>query len=105
MRLIAECVEEAHFFVFSDDLAWSREHVTGENLSFVDANPVEAAHDELRLMASCRHHVIANSSLSWWGAWLAHHAGQIVVCPDPWFSARKQTPDLFPASWIALPRG
>jgi hypothetical protein len=105
MRLITERTERPQFFVFSDDLAWSRRHIAGEAVSFVDANPADAAHDELKLMASCRHHIIANSSLSWWGAWLAQHENQIVVGPDPWFSARKQTPDLFPPGWISLPRG
>jgi hypothetical protein len=104
MRLAAERTENPTFFVFSDDLAWAREHIVGSNIAFVDANPAEAAHDELRLMSACRHHIIANSSLSWWGAWLAHHDGQIVVGPDPWFSARNETPDLFPGSWLALPR-
>ncbi len=105
MRLVAARVESPQFFVFSDDLDWSRRHLAGPNVAFVDANAADAAHDELRLMATCRHHVIANSSLSWWGAWLAHHPGQIVVGPDPWFAARTQTPDLLPAGWIALPRG
>jgi hypothetical protein len=104
MRLVAERVENPRFFVFSDDLAWSRQHIRGADVAFVDANPVDAAHDELRLMSACRHHIIANSSLSWWGAWLARRDRQIVVAPDPWFSARKETPDLFPKSWLALPR-
>jgi hypothetical protein len=104
MRLIAERVENPQFFVFSDDLEWCRRHITGANVSFVDANPADAAHDELKLMAACRHHVIANSSLSWWGAWLARHERQIVIGPDPWFSAVRKTPDLFPDGWIALPR-
>jgi hypothetical protein len=105
MRLVAERTGDPQFFVFSDDLAWSRRHIPGANVSFVDANPADAAHDELKLMAACRHHVIANSSLSWWGAWLARHERQIVIGPDPWFSAVQKTPDLFPDGWIALPRG
>jgi hypothetical protein len=105
MRLVAERAESPRFFVFSDDLAWSRAHFAAADVAFVDANPPAAAHDELKLMAACRHHIIANSSLSWWGAWLARHDGQIVIAPDPWFSTRNATPDLFPADWIALPRG
>ena len=104
MQMVAGRVENPGFFVFSDDLAWAREHIAGPNIAFVDANSAEAAHDELRLMSACRHHIIANSSLSWWGAWLAHHDDQVVVGPDPWFSARKETPDLFPKSWLPLPR-
>jgi hypothetical protein len=104
MLLVAERTEKPRFFVFSDDLAWSRAHIVGPNMAFVDANSAQGAHDELRLMAACRHHIIANSSLSWWGAWLAHHDGQIVVGPEPWFSTGQGTPDLFPRSWLTLPR-
>ena len=105
MRLIAERVKNPQFFVFSDDLEWCHRHISGLNVWFVDANSGDAAQDELKLMASCRHHIIANSSLSWWGAWLAQHDGQIVIGPDPWFSATKQTPDLYPPAWLAVPRG
>jgi hypothetical protein len=73
-------------------------------VSFVDANSADAAHDELRLMATCRHHIIANSSLSWWAAWLGQHGDQIVTAPDPWFAVAKRTPDLFSKRWIVLPR-
>jgi Glycosyl transferase family 11 len=104
MRAIVERVENAQFFIFSDDLEWCGRHIAGRNVAYVDANPPDAAHDELRLMSACRHHIIANSSLSWWGAWLARHERQIVIGPDPWFSAVRKTPDLFPDSWIALPR-
>jgi hypothetical protein len=104
MRLLLQRVDGPQFFVFSDDLDWSRRHFAGENVAFVDSNSGDAAQDELKLMASCRHHIIANSSLSWWGAWLAANDDQIVIGPDPWFSARKETPDLFPANWLALPR-
>lgn len=104
MLLIAERMEDPQFFVFSDDLEWCGRHIAGKNVAYVDANPPDAAHDELKLMSACRHHVIANSSLSWWGAWLARHDGQIVIGPEPWFSARKRTPDLFPAHWLSLPR-
>jgi Glycosyl transferase family 11 len=55
-------------------------------------------------MAACRHHVIANSSLSWWAAWLATSGDQTVVAPTPWFNHRPRTPDLFPADWIVMSR-
>jgi hypothetical protein len=103
IRLMRERLERPQFFVFSDDRPWCREHL-GDDAVVVDANRPEAGQDELRLMAACRHHVIANSSLSWWGAWLAGSAGQIVVAPTPWFTHRSETPDLFPAAWMTLPR-
>ena len=104
LRLIRERVARPQFFVFSDDWPWCREHLADQDIVIVDANKPDAAQDELRLMAACRHHVIANSSLSWWAAWLATDAGQTVVAPTPWFSHRSRTPDLFPAGWIVMPR-
>jgi hypothetical protein len=104
LRLIRQRVANPQFFVFSDDWSWCREHLADEDTVIVDANKPDAGSDELRLMAACRHHVIANSSLSWWAAWLATSGGQIVVAPTPWFTHRPRTPDLFPADWIVMPR-
>jgi hypothetical protein len=104
IHLIEQRVSDPRFFVFSDDLDWCRGRFSGANVALVDANSADAAHDELRLMASCRHHIIANSSLSWWGAWLARHDDQIVVGPDPWFTELRRTPDLYPPNWLAVPR-
>jgi hypothetical protein len=104
VRLMRERVTHPQFFIFSDDWAWCREHLADADMVIVDANQPEAGQDELRLMAACRHHVIANSSLSWWAAWLAASAGQVVVAPTPWFTHRPETPDLLPAGWVTLPR-
>jgi Glycosyl transferase family 11 len=104
LQMIRARVANPQFFVFSDDWPWCREHLADEDIVVVDANKPDAGHDELRLMAACRNHVIANSSMSWWGAWLAAGEGQIVVAPTPWFTHRPETPDLLPAGWVTLPR-
>lgn len=97
-------LENPQFFLFSDDWRWSHENFRGDNLHLVDANGPEAAADELRLMSACRHHIIANSSFSWWGAWLARHDDQVVIAPDPWFNVPPVAPDLLPAQWLRMPR-
>jgi hypothetical protein len=66
---------EPQIFVFSDDIAWCREAFAAPDIVFVDINGPDDAVDDLRLMAGCRQHIIANSSLSWWGAWLAPSSG------------------------------
>jgi hypothetical protein len=91
-------------FVFSDDLVWCRQAFAAADIVFVDVNEPSDAVDDLRLMAACRHHVIANSSLSWWGAWLARHPGQVVIAPQPWLPGLPAATDLLPRSWITLPR-
>jgi Glycosyl transferase family 11 len=103
IEIVRERLNNPRFFVFSNDLAWCRDHLPAENLQFVDANSPDDATDELQLMASCRHHIIANSSFSWWAAWLATRPDQIVVAPDPWF-VNEPAHDLIPKAWIRLPR-
>jgi hypothetical protein len=96
-------VTEPRFFVFSDDPAWSKANLPlPQNSYYVAHNKAETAFQDLRLMQHCRHHIIANSSFSWWGAWLASAEQQLVLAPKQWFAA-QQTPDnLIPANWRQL---
>lgn len=102
VQLIRERLENPQLYVFSDDWLWCRENLAIEGAVLVDANGPEAVVDELRLMAACRHHIIANSSLSWWAAWLANHLEQVVIAPHPWIQGRPSWPDLLPKEWIQL---
>jgi hypothetical protein len=104
MQYIGHFVTAPRIFVFSDDIPWCRSAFAGWDVAFVDSNGPDDAIDDLRLMAACRHHVIANSSLSWWGAWLAHHPGQVVIAPQPWLPGADSDRDLLPTHWIKLPK-
>ena len=92
-------------FVFSDDPAW-----VGQNLPldgphvFVHNTGPDADLDDLQLMSLCRHHIIANSSFSWWGAWLNANADKVVVAPRNWFRNKPDwnTADLIPLAWLRL---
>jgi hypothetical protein len=95
---------DAQFFLFSDDLAWCQQNLAADELIFVDANGPDSPVDDLELMRSCRHHIIANSSLSWWGAWLATSPAQIVVAPLPWFISKPADDDLIFRHWVRLPQ-
>lgn len=94
---IAEQSTGIHLFVFSDDLSWCREHLNGPwPVTFASGAPA----DDLRLMSACRHHVIANSSFSWWGAWLDPRPDKLVVAPKEWFRNDPRRADLIiPADW------
>ena len=70
-------------------------------MAIVEINGTADAHLDLMLMASCKHFVIANSSLSWWGAWLGIFKQKQVIAPKKWFlSPEKDTRDLLPSSWL-----
>jgi Glycosyl transferase family 11 len=92
------------FFVFSDDIAYAREHLPRDiDLVFVDHNNSFSAHEDLRLMSQCHHHIIANSTMSWWGAWLNPSSQKIVVAPRHWrVGGSTESPDLLPPGWLLV---
>jgi hypothetical protein len=93
-----------HFFVFSDDPKWVKENFdTGYPTIFIDFNGPDKDYEDLRLMSLCQHHIIANSSFSWWGAWLCQNTEKIVIAPKKWFNDPNiNTQDLIPQSWIRI---
>jgi hypothetical protein len=101
VREIAERVTCPVFYIFSDDLPWAKENFHLDHpVVFVDHNCPGEAYKDLQLMAACRHHILANSSFSWWGAWLAWKPGQIVIAPRVW---RSKGPSMFmPEGWRTL---
>ncbi|HEY8241205.1 MAG TPA: alpha-1,2-fucosyltransferase, partial [Kiritimatiellia bacterium] len=100
LREMAARVPGAHFFVFSDDAEWPRANLRFPwPMTFVPPNPRDF--DDFRLMAMCRHHIIANSSFSWWAAWLADGADKIVFAPRHYVHENTlDTRDLIPDGWI-----
>lgn len=107
VSIIAGKVENPHLFVFSDDHEWVKENIKlGYPTTYVDHNGADKNYEDLRLMSLCRHHVIANSSFSWWGAWLSSHPGKIVVGPKRWFQNPGKKAEVFddvlPEGWIRL---
>ncbi|MGM9580179.1 MAG: alpha-1,2-fucosyltransferase [Anaerovibrio sp.] len=92
------------FFVFSDDISWCRDNLHLMDAVYVDENQGSNSYLDMRLMSMCKHNIIANSSFSWWAAYLNDYSSKIVVAPDRWFSAGCcDTGDLIPESWVRLP--
>lgn len=97
--------EQPTFFVFSDDPDWAEANLDLPYLTVVIRRTAPDWED-LRLMAHCRHNIIANSSFSWWGAWLNPAADKIVAAPDPWFrdaALAGETP--VPDGWHRIDAG
>jgi hypothetical protein len=94
-------VSKPTFFIFSDDMDFAKKNI-GCDISaiYIDHNDSFSAHEDLRLMSSCRHHIIANSTFSWWGAWLSPDADKMVFAPREWKVGNcPNDNDLFPPSW------
>ncbi len=103
--LIAAEIGEPHFFVFSDDPDWAAKTLMLPGpVTFITHNGDKRNHEDLRLMAACKHHIVANSTFSWWGAWLGKKHGQVVYAPSKYFLHSDQDcPDFYPNSWHLLP--
>lgn len=97
-------VNDPTIFIFSDDPDWARENLSLPcETRIVDCNDGAHAYEDLRLIAACKHNITANSTFSWWGAWLNANTDKRVIAPQNWFAADKpQNPDILPQGWIAL---
>ena len=105
-RAIAHMGEKfpnAHFFIFSDDIAWCREHIKPPfPTTYVeDASRGPKAAFHLELMSRCKSHIITNSSFSWWGAWLDANPEKIVIAPKRWLAGQYDD-DITPLSWVRM---
>jgi Glycosyl transferase family 11 len=104
VEYVARLYPNPFFFVFSDDPRWALENL---KLDFpcriVDHNQGAQSNIDMQLMSLCRHNITANSTFSWWAAWLNGNEGKIVVTPRSWFaSTALRTSDLIPQTWIPL---
>lgn len=104
IKQICERVKNPKLFIFSDDIPWVKSNLKIEiPCDFIDHNRGSESYNDMRLMSYCSHHIIANSSFSWWGAWLGKSNKQIVFYPKNWFRELKyDTSDLTPSSWRAI---
>jgi len=104
-QLMDKKIASPHFYIFSDDIQWVEEQVAGwtHNITLVKRKNDAPAWLDMMLMSKCRHHIIANSSFSWWGAWLNNMPGKQVIAPRHWFNnVSINTNDLVPAAWVRI---
>ena len=89
------------FYVFSDDLEWVKQNLPLDKAVYIDWNKGEDSWQDMMLMSHCRHHVICNSTFSWWGAWLDPHEDKQVIAPDQW-TKYEPSDRIIPSNWIQV---
>lgn len=102
--LIKSKIENPQFYVFSDDMDWVKENLDlGEGTTYVDYNKKEDSYKDMQLMSICKHNIIANSTFSWWGAFLNVNPNKIVIAPKKWINIDwLDEVEIFPDDWILL---
>lgn len=94
-------VPDASYYVFSDDLEWVKQHLHLSKATYIDWNRGSDSWQDMMLMSCCRHHIICNSTFSWWGAWLNPRQDKQVLVPDRWFN-NAAAPFIYPAGWVKV---
>lgn len=92
---------EAKFFFFSNDTEWVKAHYEGPDSVVIEGNDEDCGYADLYLMSRCSHHIIANSSFSWWGAWLGASPDKTVIAPKRWLNGRACS-DIYTEEMILL---
>lgn len=104
IAMIEARVEQPVYFVFSDDIDWAKEHIRpGGIVYYSDHTDAHAAWEDLMIMKSCSHNIIANSTFSWWGAWLGEQPDKTILAPAKWFAkSHLNANDVIPEHWIKI---
>lgn len=104
IELIRNKVQKPVFFIFSDDIGWVKENLRVDNDAVLVTHNIGCeSYNDMCLMSMCKHHIIANSSFSWWGAWLNKNPNKIVIAPEKWFATNTlDTSDLLPSAWYRV---
>ena len=101
IEYIKERVDNPVFYIFSNDMAWVRDNFKSDDFRYVNEYGVFDGMTDMYLMTWCRHNIVANSSFSWWGAWLNKHDDNIVICPNRWVNTHTVT-DIICEDWIRI---
>ena len=111
MNFIEQKIDNPIFYIFTDDVEWVKIHFNNRSNLIIVSNSVKNqvefghkhnAHQEMYLMSLCNHNIIANSSFSWWAAWLNRNDNKIIIAPKKWFNDKKSDRDLIPITWIRI---
>jgi len=103
IQTIKEKINNPAFFIFSDDINWVKKNLQTNSPTVFISDGKLKNYEELILMSKCQHNIIANSSFSWWGAWLNSNPNKIIITPTEWFNDKsKNIKNLIPKNWIKI---
>lgn len=104
IEMIKKEIENPVFFIFSDDILWAKENLRTDSIThFIDFTDAATNYEDIKMMSSCKNNIIANSSFSWWGAWLNENKNKLVIAPEKWFNVDyHNTIDIIPESWLKI---
>ena len=104
IQVICDKLSNPHFYVFSDDILWATENLKiPYPVTLISHNHGVNSYRDMQLMSLCKHNIIANSTFSWWGAWLNERQDKIVIAPKTWYADKaKNKQNLVPERWIRL---
>ncbi|MEE8478749.1 MAG: alpha-1,2-fucosyltransferase, partial [Candidatus Neomarinimicrobiota bacterium] len=103
IEYIQKKIKELHYFIFSDNITWIKNNFNfSSNTTFIDNEG--PAYEHLYLMSQCKHQIIANSTFSWWAAWLNPNSGKIIITPKYWYNDKhlNDTVIRIPQEWIKI---
>jgi hypothetical protein len=101
ISLMRKNIDNPFFYIFSDDIEWAKQNIKCDNSVYVDWNSSSESWQDMYLMSCCKHNIIANSSFSWWGAWLNNNVNKKVIAPSPWVNTFSEY-DFIPNNWIRI---
>lgn len=106
INIMASKLKNPFFYIFSDEPEWVKENFKLDYPSqIITGNSGADAYKDILLMSKCKHNIMANSTFSWWGAWLNENPDKIVVAPKKWYASLERdkfTNNITPAAWIRI---
>lgn len=100
IEIMKSKVNNPIFFVFSDDIEWTKNNLLINELIYIDEKNKD--YNELALMYSCKHFIISNSTFSWWGQYLSINPNKVVIAPSKWMPKDKEKRDIYQNNWILI---
>lgn len=101
ISIVSQKYNNCHFFIFSDDIEWTKTNFSSIPATFIDFNKGQDSWQDMYLMSLCQHNIIANSSFSWWAAWLNSNQNKTVICPSKFLNTNQES-DIIPENWIQI---